>query len=181
MKESAIYTVNGNSYYLKMETVVNNANICRGASLMKRDASGNETQVASFDIENLGNGWPMFSMSFSRLSCSGGVLYFNVGNSIYSFNPAADTEPEKIYRYEDQSKRIVTGLMADGKQLTLEISSQAGIIEEKIVVSAGGMEEQVDFAFAENAKTAIYGDADFTMTAQGAAEEIGRASCRERV
>lgn len=170
MKESAIYTVNGNSYYLKMETVVNNANICRGASLMKRDASGNETQVASFDIENLGNGWPMFSMSFSRLSCSGGVLYFNVGNSIYSFNPAADTEPEKIYRYEDQSKRIVTGLMADGNQLTLEISSQAGIIEEKIVVSAGGMEEQVDFAFAENAKTAVYGDADFAMTAQGAAE-----------
>ncbi len=169
IRESAIYAVNGNSYYLKGETVVNNADICRGASLMKRDANGNETRIASFDIENLGNGWPMFQMSFSRLSCSGGVLYFNVGNSIYSFDPTADMEPEKIYQYEDQSKRIVTGLLANGNRLTLEISSQNGKMEEKIVVSMAGMQEQEDFAFAENAKAVSYGDADFPMSAQGAA------------
>lgn len=170
VKESAIYTVNGNSYYLKKETVVNNANICSGASLIKRDANGNETEVASYDIENLGNGWPMYSMSFSRLSCSRGILYFNVGNSVYSYNPSVDTEPVKIYRYEDQSSRIVTGLLANGNTMTLEISSQAGKIEEKIVVSMTGREEQEDFGFAEKEKAVIYGDADFTMAAQGAAE-----------
>ncbi len=170
IKESAIYTVNGSSYYLKKETVVNNADICRGASLIKRDANGNETQVGSYDIENLGNGWPMFPMSFSRLSCSRGILYFNVGNAVYSFQPSVDAEPVKIYQYADQGGRIVTGLLAEGNRMTLEISSKAGAIEEKIVVSAEGGEEQKDFGFAEDAKAVTYGEAEFTMTAQGAAE-----------
>lgn len=170
--ESAIYAVNGNSYYLKGEIVAGAPNtIYSGASLMKRDANGNETQVAKLDIENVGNGWPMYSMSFSRLSCSKGVLYFNVGNSVYSFNPAADTVPVKIYQYEDQSNRIVTGLLANSERMTLEIyNPNTGKIEDKIVVSMTGMEEQKDFAFPVKTKTVTYGDADFTMTAKGAAE-----------
>lgn len=170
--ESAIYAVNGNSYYLKGEIVADAPNtIYSGASLMKRDANGNETQIAKLDIENVGNGWPMYSMSFSRLSCSKGVLYFNVGNSVYSFNPAADTVPVKIYQYEDQSNRIVTGLLANSERMTLEIyNPNTGKIEDKIVVSMTGMEEQKDFAFPVKTKTVTYGDADFTMTAKGAAE-----------
>ena len=170
--ESAIYAVNGNSYYLKGEIVAGAPNtIYSGASLMKRDANGNETQVAKLDIENVGNGWPMYSMSFSRLSCSKGVLYFNVGNSVYSFNPASDTVPGKIYQYEDQSNRIVTGLLANSERMTLEIyNPNTGKIEDKIVVSMAGMEVQKDFAFPVKTKMVTYGDADFTMTAKGAAE-----------
>ncbi|NBI61040.1 hypothetical protein D3Z53_24260 [Lachnospiraceae bacterium] len=169
--ESAIYAVNGSSYYLKKETVINNENICSGASLMKRDANGNETQVAKLDIENLGSGWPKYAVSFSRLSCSKGVLYFNVGNSVYSFNPASDKVPGKIYQYEDQSNRIVTGLLANSERMTLEIyNPNTGKIEDKIVVSMTGMEVQKDFAFPVKTKTVTYGDADFTMTAKGAAE-----------
>lgn len=142
LRESAIYTVGGSSYYLKSETVVNNPNICRGAALVKRDPSGDESVVGSFEIENLGNGWPMYQMCFSRLSLSRGVLYFNVGNTVYSFNPAEDTAPAKIYQYEDQNKRIVTGLLADRNGMTLEITDPAtGKIEEKITVPFGSADE----------------------------------------
>ena len=139
ISESAIYTAGGNTYYLKGEIVDGAPNVIyRGATLMKRDGNGNETRVASFDIEDLGSVWPMwpmFSMSFSRLSCSRGILYFNVGNSIYAFNPAADTAPTEIYRYEDTNKRIVTGLLSDGNEMTLEIyNSQTHKMEEKIKV-----------------------------------------------
>lgn len=170
IKESAIYAVNGSSYYLKGETVEGAPNtIYRGASLIKRDTNGTETQVGSYDIENLASGWPMYSVSFSRLSLSGGTLYFNVGNSVYSFRPSADTEPVKIYRYEDASGRIVTGLLVNGNQMTLEISSNAGSIEEKIVVSTTGGEVQEEFGFAKDAETVAYGDPEFTMAARGAA------------
>lgn len=135
LTESAIYSVEGNWYYLKAETVVNNQNICRGAALMKRDVNGTESKVAGFDIENLGNGWPMFSMSFSRLSCTKGTLYFNVGNSVYSFNPTVNAAPVQIYRYEDANKRIVTGLLANGDEMTLEIYNPVTFkTEEKIQV-----------------------------------------------
>lgn len=168
IKESAIYAVDGSSYYLKKETAVN-ADICLGASLIKRDVNGTEIQIGSYEIENLGPGWPMYQMSFSRLSCSRGILYFNVGNAVYAFDPSVDAEPVKIYRYEDQSGRIVTGLLAEGNKMTLEISSQTGKIEEKIVVSTTGGEVQEEFGFAEDTKTVTYGDTEFTMTAQGAA------------
>lgn len=131
LKESAIYTVNGASYYLKSETVVNAPNICRGASLIKRDASGAETITGTFEIENLGNGWPMYQMCFSRLSCSRGTLYFNVGNSVYSFNPSVNTAPVKIYQYSDASNRIVSGLLAGEDEMTLEIfNAQTSQIEK---------------------------------------------------
>ena len=142
LRESAIYTVDGNSYYLKSETVINNPNICRGAALVRRDSGGTETVMGSFEIENLGNGWPMYQMCFSRLSLSRGVLYFNVGNTVYSFNPAEDTAPAKIYQYEDQNQRIVTGLLADQNGMTLEISNPAtGKIEEKITVPFDSADE----------------------------------------
>lgn len=142
LTESAIYAVNGNSYYLRKETVENNQNICRGAALMQRDVNGNETQVASFEIENLGSAadqWPMFSMSFSRLSCSKGVLYFNVGNSVYSYRPGTNSTPVKIYTYSDAGNRIVTGLLVNGGQMTLELSSHAGAKDEKITVPVFGL------------------------------------------
>lgn len=140
LKESAIYTVGGNSYYLKSEIVDGAPNtIIRGAALMKRDSSGNVTTVKSFDIKNLGNGagnWPMYNICFSRLSCSQGVLYFNVGNSIYAYKPSAYTEPVEIYQYTDANNRIVTGLLSDGNEMTLEIyNPQSKQIEEKIEVS----------------------------------------------
>lgn len=136
ISESAIYAVDGNSYYLKGKTVDNApTTIYQGASLIKRAANGTETQMASFDIEGLGNGWPMYSTNFSRLSCTKGFLYFNVGNSIYAFHPSTNIVPEEIYRYEDTSNRIVTGLLADGNKLTLEIyNPQTQAIEEKIQV-----------------------------------------------
>lgn len=135
LTESAIYSAEGNWYYLKEETVVNNQNICRGAALMKRDVNGTESKVASFEIEDLGSVWPMFSMSFSRLSCSKGILYFNVGNSVYLFNPTVNAAPVQIYRYEDANKRIVTGLLVNGDEMTLEIyNPSTGKMEEKIQV-----------------------------------------------
>ncbi len=134
LTESAIYTVNGSSYYLKSKTVSNNPNICLGAALMKRDSSGTETEVASFEIENLGSGWPMWKESVSRLSCSKGVLYFNVGNSIYSLHPSVTNTPEKIYQYDGTSKQIVTGLLVSGNEMTLEIYDQTSAKLEKIQV-----------------------------------------------
>ncbi len=135
LSESAIYTVNGSSYYLKGETVANNPNIYRGATLVKRNANGAEVSVGTFDIENLGNGWPMFPMCFSRLSCSKGILYFNVGNSVYSFNPSVNTAPINIYKYSDADNRIVTGLLASGDNMTVEIyNPQTSKIEKKITV-----------------------------------------------
>ena len=84
----------------------------------------------------------MYQMCFSRLSLSRGVLYFNVGNTVYSFNPAEDTAPAKIYQYEDQNKRIVTGLLADRNGMTLEITDPAtSKIEEKITVPFGSADE----------------------------------------
>lgn len=251
LTESAIYTVNGSSYYLKSKTVSNNPNICLGAALMKRDSNGTETEVASFEIENLGSGWPMWKESVSRLSCSKGVLYFNVGNSIYSFHPSVTNTPEKIYQYDDTNKQIVTGLLVSGNEMTLEISNQIGMIQEKIqvpvftlsaseskvkvgytkapvltanprasgftwskqnanngwdvisganssdytietglakgsyryrveaildgkpvsaeiIITVTEPEQQKNFAFSEKSKTVTYGDADFTVTAQGA-------------
>lgn len=251
LTESAIYTVNGSSYYLKSKTVSNNPNICLGAALMKRDSNGTETEVASFEIENLGSGWPMWKESVSRLSCSKGVLYFNVGNSIYSFHPSVTNPPEKIYQYDDTNKQIVTGLLVSGNEMTLEISNQIGMIQEKIqvpvftlsaseskvkvgytkapvltanprasgftwskqnanngwdvisganssdytietglakgsyryrveaildgkpvsaeiIITVTEPEQQKNFAFSEKSKTVTYGDADFTVTAQGA-------------
>lgn len=142
LKESAIYTVGGNSYYLKSETVINNPNICCGAALVRRDSNGSETVIGSFEIENLGSGWPMYQMCFSRLSLSRGVLYFNVGNTVYSLNPAEDTSPAKIYQYEDQNKRIVTGLLAGQNGITLEISNPVtGKIEDKINVPLHSVDE----------------------------------------
>lgn len=134
--ESAIYAVNGSSYYLKGKIVAGApSTIYQGAALVKRDSTGAETEVASFDIENLGNGWPMYSMSFSRLSCSKGVLYFNVGNSIYAFNPSVNAAPTEIYRYENTDKRIVTGLLVNGNVMTLEIyNPNASQIEASIDV-----------------------------------------------
>lgn len=133
LKESAIYTVNGSSYFLKSETVSNNPDICRGASLVRRGADGTETTVGTFEIENLGNGWPTYNMCFSRLSCSRGVLYFNVGNSVYSFNPSVNTDPVNIYQYSDASNRIVSGLLAYRDEMTIEIyNPQSMKIEEKI-------------------------------------------------
>lgn len=136
LQESAIYTVGGASYYLKGSTVEGApSTIYRGASLIKRDSGGTESIVGSFEIENLGNGWPMYSMSFSRLSCSKGVLYFNVGNSVYAFDPSKDTAPEKIYQYEDADKRIVTGLLVNGNMMTLEIyNTSTNKIDDKISV-----------------------------------------------
>ncbi len=136
LKESAIYTVGGASYYLKGSTVEGApSTIYRGASLVKRDSGGAESIVGSFEIENLGNGWPMYSMSFSRLSCSKGVLYFNVGNSVYAFDPSKDTAPGKIYQYEDADKRIVTGLLVNGNMMTLEIyNTSTNKIDDKISV-----------------------------------------------
>ena len=136
LQESAIYTVDGASYYLKGSTVEGApSTIYKGASLVKRDSGGTESIVGSFEIENLGNGWPMYSMSFSRLSCSKGVLYFNVGNSVYAFDPSKDTAPEKIYQYEDADKRIVTGLLVNGNMMTLEIyNTSTNKIDDKISV-----------------------------------------------
>lgn len=251
LTESAIYTVNGSSYYLKRKAVSNNPNICLGAALMKRDSNGTETEVASFEIENLSQGFPMWNMCVSRLSCSKGVLYFNVGNSIYSFNPSVNNTPEKIYQYDGTNKQIVTGLLASGNEMTLEISDQIGKIQEKvqvpiftlsaseskvkvgytkapvltanprasgftwskqnanngwdvisganssnytietglakgsykyrveatldgksvsaeIIITVTEPEQQKNFAFSEKSKTVTYGDADFTVTAQGA-------------
>lgn len=135
--ESAIYAVGDTSYYLKGTTVANAPSIIyRGATLVKRDSAGTVTEVASFDIENLGdvNGWPLYSMSFSRLSYSKGVLYFNVGNSIYAFKPSVDAVPTRIYRYEDTDKRIVTGLLVNGDKMTLEIYNLTTKKTEKIDV-----------------------------------------------
>ena len=136
LQESAIYTVDGASYYLKGSTVEGApSTIYKGASLVKRDSGGTESIVGSFEIENLGNGWPMYSMSFSRLSCSKGVLYFNVGNSVYAFDPSKDTAPEKIYQYEDADKRIVTGLLVNRNMMTLEIyNTSTNKIDDKISV-----------------------------------------------
>ena len=41
-----------------------------------------------------------------RLSYSKRVLYFNVGNAIYSFSPSVDTAPVKIYQH-DQNNRLM--------------------------------------------------------------------------
>ncbi len=252
LQESAIYTVDGNSYYLTRKAVVNNQNICNGAALMKRDSNGNETEVGSFEIENLGTagGYPMWAPCFSRLSYSKRVLYFNVGNAIYSFSPSVDTAPVKIYQY-DQNNQVVTGLLVSGDEMVLEISAQTGGIIEKInvpvftlnaseskvkvgytkapvltanplatgftweiqredgswdtiagansnsytietgltkgsyryrvnatlagksvtaeiIITVTEPEEQENFAFYEKTKSVTYGDADFTITAQGA-------------
>ncbi|MCI8418812.1 MAG: hypothetical protein HFI33_15175 [Lachnospiraceae bacterium] len=136
ISESAIYTVNGNYYYLKGETVDGAPQIIyRGATLIKRDTSGNETPVGTFEIEDLGSKWPMYPMSFSRLSCAKGTLYFNVGNSVYSLNPSANTVPVKIYQYEDPADRIVTGLLVTGDEMTLEIFNRTtNKIDERIKV-----------------------------------------------
>lgn len=165
--ESAIYAVGGDSYYLKKKTVSNNPNICSGAVLIKRESSGTETEVAGFEIENLGNGWPLYEMSFSRLSCSKGVLYFNVGNSVYAYNPSEGTGPAVIYRYTGSDGRIVTGLLADGNKMTLELLNPDTSKIEKIKIALA-QEEQKNFAFPEKSKTVTYGDAAFTMAAQGA-------------
>lgn len=135
LNESAIYTADGASYYLRGNTVAGApTTISSGASLIKRD-SGGESIVGSFEIENLGNGWPMYPMNFSRLSLSKGVLYFNVGNSVYSFDPSKNTAPEKIYQYEDTDKRIVTGLLVSGDMMTLEIyNPNTSKIDDKLNV-----------------------------------------------
>lgn len=132
LRESAIYTVGGSDYYLKSKTVSNNPNICSGASLIKRGADGTETTVGIFDIDGLGGSWPMYSMSFSRLSCSKGVLYFNVGNSVYSFNPSIHTKPVEIYKYSN-GNQFVSGLLVDGDEMTIEVSTRSGI-EDKVKV-----------------------------------------------
>lgn len=250
LTESAIYTVNGSSYYLKSETVVNNPNICRGASLIKRDANGTETTVGTFEIEGLGGLWPMYDVCLSRLSLSKGILYFNVGNSVYSFNPSVHTSPVKIYEHSDANNRFVSGLLADADGMTLELSTRAGIqdkipvplftltaspskvnvgyktaptltaspaatgftwskqrpdggwdtingansssytielglpagsyryraeatldsrpVSAEVIITVTAQEEQKNFAFSESTKTVSYGDADFTITAQGA-------------
>lgn len=135
LNESAIYTADGASYYLRGNTVAGApTTISSGASLIKRD-SGGESIVGSFEIENLGNGWPMYPMNFSRLSLSKGVLYFNVGNSVYSFDPSKNTAPERIYQYEDTDKRIVTGLLVSEDMMTLEIyNPNTSKIDDKINV-----------------------------------------------
>ncbi len=167
LAESAIYAVGGHSYYLKSKLAAGSQNVIGGAALMKRDSSGNETEVKSFILEN---GWPMFSMSFSRLSCFKGVLYFNVGNSVYAFQPATDAEPAVIYQYTDADKRIVTGLVSDRNGIMLEIyNPQTSKIEDHITIPVfSSQEEQKNFAFSEKAMTVTYGDNAFTMTAQGA-------------
>ena len=165
MKESAIYAVGGNSYYLKGKTTSTpGGDIYTGATLVKRDGSGNETEVAGYNVEN---GWPMYQMSFSRLSCSRGVLYFNVGNSVYSYDPSVDPTPVKVYQYEGSAGWIVTGLLAEGRKITLEIyDSKNYKIAETIKIGLD-QDEQENFAFAESTKTVTYGDAAFTVTAQG--------------
>lgn len=124
LRESAIYTVDGNYYYLKREAIINQPSICRGASLIRRAADGTESVVGTFEIKNLGNGagnWPMYDICLSRLSCSKGVLYFSVGNSIYSYRPSAYAAPAEIYQYEDTDKRIVVGMLVTGDEITLEL------------------------------------------------------------
>lgn len=164
--ESAIYAVGGDSYYLKKKTVTD-TKICNGAVLIKRESGGTETEVAGFEIENLSNGWPLYEMSFSRLSCSKGVLYFNVGNSVYAYNPSEGTGPAVIYRYTGADSRIVTGLLADGNKMTLELLNLDTSKIEKIKIALT-QKEQKNFAFSEKSKTVAYGDAAFTMAAQGA-------------
>ena len=134
--ESAIYTVGGSSYYLKGEIVSGSQNtLYRGATLIKRETDGTETPVASLEIEDLGSGWPMYGMSFSRLSSSKGTLYFNVGNSVYAYCPTINAAPVKIYQYRDANSCIVTGLLAEGDEMTLEIyNPKTYKIEEKIKV-----------------------------------------------
>lgn len=175
IKESAIYPVNGSFYYLKGETVEGAPNtIYRGATLIKREINGAETTVGSFEIENLGisGGWPMYGMSFSRLSCSKGVLYFNVGNSVYAFRPSTDAKPVKFYQYEEQNNCIITGMLVNGNEMTLEIfNPTTAKMEEKIklpISSVTGSEEQKNFAFSQKSKTVTYGNPDFTMIAKGA-------------
>ncbi len=64
-----------------------------------------------------------------------GVLYFNVGNSIYSFNPAVNASPAKIYQYDDAEKRIVTGLLVSGNTMTVEIYNPTTYkIEDKLTL-----------------------------------------------
>ncbi len=130
---SSIYSVQGTSYYLVNRLAVGSTTVCAGATLMRKDSNGT-SEVGSFLIEN--NWTPyMFNMCFSRLSSSKGVLYFNVGNTVYAFDPSdGNAAPEKIYQYKDDQNRIVTGLVVTAGQMTLEISSQAGMIEEKIEV-----------------------------------------------
>lgn len=130
---SAIYTTDGSEYYLKKETVVNAAHICRGASLVKR-TNGTETTVATVDIKNLGAAqgqWPMYGDSYSRLSYTGGILYFNVGNSVYSYHPsAANAVPVEIYEYVSTEGRIVSGLLVSGDEMILETYLSGGTIEK---------------------------------------------------
>ncbi len=164
-KESAIYAVGGNSYYLKGKTTATpTGDIYTGAALVKKDGNGTETEVAEFFVEN---GWPMYQMSFSRLSCTKGVLYFNVGNAVYSYDPSKGAAPEKVYQYESDAGWIVTGLLAEGRKFTLEIyDPKAYKLIETIKIGLD-QEEQKNFAFAEGARTATYGDAAFTVTAKG--------------
>ncbi|MCI9657371.1 MAG: hypothetical protein HFI14_02030 [Lachnospiraceae bacterium] len=122
MSMSAIYTVNNAEYYLEAGM---QGGVCVNTALKKRASDGTVTEIARINMED---GWTPYTMCLSRLSSSKGVIYFNVGNSVYSYNPAiANAAPAEIYKYNDGA-RILAGLLVTGDEMTLETWDKASSI-----------------------------------------------------